>query len=54
MPGATFLLNSLYGPDEVWDKLPRHIQKQIIDKKIKFYVIDGYKVAEADRAWARA
>ncbi len=47
VPGTTFLLNSIYGPDEVWDKLPRHIQKQIIDKKIKFYVIDGYKVAQA-------
>jgi pyruvate-ferredoxin/flavodoxin oxidoreductase len=46
-PGAVFLLNSLYGPDEVWDRLPRAVQKQIIDKKLKFYVIDGYKVAEA-------
>ncbi len=46
IPGATFLLNSIYGPDEVWDKLPRHIQKQLIDKKIKLYIIDGYKVAQ--------
>jgi pyruvate-ferredoxin/flavodoxin oxidoreductase len=45
-PGAVFLLNSLYGPDEVWDKLPRTVQKHIIEKKLKFYVIDGYKVAE--------
>ena len=45
-PGAVFLLNSLYGPDEVWDHLPRAVQRQIIDKKLKFYVIDGYKVAE--------
>jgi pyruvate-ferredoxin/flavodoxin oxidoreductase len=43
--GATFLLNSIYGPDEVWDHLPRLVQKQIIDKKLKFYVIDGYDVA---------
>jgi pyruvate-ferredoxin/flavodoxin oxidoreductase len=43
--GATFLLNSLYGPEEVWGKLPRHIQKEIIEKRIKFYVIDAYKVA---------
>ena len=43
--GGTFLLNSMYGPNEVWDKLPRHIQKQIIEKKLKFFVIDGYKVA---------
>jgi len=43
--GATFLLNSPYGPDEVWDKLPRTVQQQIIDKKLRFFVIDGYKVA---------
>jgi pyruvate-ferredoxin/flavodoxin oxidoreductase len=46
VPGATFLLNSPFGPDEVWDKLPRSVQQDIIDKKIKFYVIDGYRVAK--------
>jgi pyruvate-ferredoxin/flavodoxin oxidoreductase len=46
IPGATFLLNSPYGPEEVWEKIPRSVQKQIIDKKIRFYVIDGYKVAK--------
>ena len=44
-PGATFLLNSPFGPDEVWDKLPVEMQQQIIDKKLKFYVVDGVKVA---------
>jgi len=44
--GATFLLNSPYAADEVWGKLPRSLQQTIIDKKIKFYVIDGYKVAK--------
>ena len=44
-PGATFLLNSPYGPDEVWDRLPRDAQHQIIDKKLKFYVIDASAVA---------
>lgn len=53
IPNATFLLNSFYGPDQVWDQLPRHIQQQIIDKKIKFYVIDGYKVAQATGMGAR-
>ncbi len=46
LPGGTFLLNSPYGPDEVWDKIPRVVQQHIIDKKLRFYVIDGYKVAE--------
>ena len=44
-PGATFLLNSPSGPQAVWDHLPRGIQAQIIDKKLRFFVIDGYKVA---------
>ena len=43
--GATFLLNSSYGPDEVWNHLPAEVQKQIIDKKLKFYVVDAYRVA---------
>ncbi len=46
-PGSVFLLNSLYGPDEVWDKLPRTVQQQIVDKRLKFYVIDAYEVAAA-------
>ena len=45
-PGGTFLLNSLYGPEEVWDKLPVEVQKDIVEKKLKFYVINGYEVAE--------
>lgn len=46
VPGAVFLLNSPFGPDEVWDKLPRIHQQRILDKKLKFYVIDAVKVAE--------
>jgi pyruvate-ferredoxin/flavodoxin oxidoreductase len=45
--GATFLLNSPFGPNEVWDRLPRKVQQQIIEKELKFYVIDGYEVAKA-------
>jgi pyruvate-ferredoxin/flavodoxin oxidoreductase len=44
-PGATFLLNSPYGPEDVWDHLPAEVQQQIIDKRLKFYVVDGYGVA---------
>jgi len=44
-PAAVFLLNAPYGADEVWDHLPREVQKQIIEKKLKFYAIDAYKVA---------
>jgi pyruvate-ferredoxin/flavodoxin oxidoreductase len=45
MPGAVFLLNSAYSAAEVWDKLPRSTQEEMLRKKIEFYVIDGYKVA---------
>ncbi|MCD6167460.1 pyruvate:ferredoxin (flavodoxin) oxidoreductase [bacterium] len=45
-PGAIFLLNSPYGPDEVWDHLPRRVQEQIINKKLRFFVIDAYQMAK--------
>ena len=44
-PGAVFLLNAPYGPDEIWDQLPQEMQEQLIAKKLKFFVIDGYTVA---------
>ena len=43
--GAVFLLNAPDGPETVWPTLPRLVQSQIIEKKLKFYVIDAYKVA---------
>ncbi len=45
-PGAVFLLNSIYGPEEVWDYLPQEVQRDIIEKKLRFYVINAYDVAE--------
>ncbi|MEA5506564.1 pyruvate:ferredoxin (flavodoxin) oxidoreductase [Halotia wernerae UHCC 0503] len=45
VPGGTFLVNSPYETDEVWDHLPLSIQEQIIQKRLKFYVINAYKVA---------
>jgi pyruvate-ferredoxin/flavodoxin oxidoreductase len=45
-PGATFLLNSPYGPDEIWDQLPRSVQQQIINEKLRFFVIGATKVAQ--------
>jgi pyruvate-ferredoxin/flavodoxin oxidoreductase len=43
--GATFLLNSIYGPEQVWAQLPREVQALILEKQLKFYVIDAFKVA---------
>ncbi len=45
-PGATFLLNTPFGPDEVWDHLPREVQQAIVEKNLKLFVIDAYKVAK--------
>jgi pyruvate-ferredoxin/flavodoxin oxidoreductase len=45
-PGAVFLVNSLHGPQEIWDKLPKEVQKDIIEKKLRFYTINAYDVAE--------
>ncbi len=44
--GATLLLNSPYGPDEVWDHLPRAMQQDILVKKLRLFVIDAYQVAK--------
>jgi len=44
--GATFLLNSPFDHNEVWDKMPKEVQQQIIDKKLKFYVINAVKLGE--------
>ncbi|MBN2874306.1 MAG: pyruvate:ferredoxin (flavodoxin) oxidoreductase [Spirochaetales bacterium] len=44
--GGKFLLNSPYPADKVWDELPVEAQRRIIEKKIKFYVIDGMAIAE--------
>ena len=43
--GATFLLNAPYPADQVWDHIPRKLQQQILDKHLRFFVIDAYKVA---------
>ena len=45
VPGAVFLLNAPYAPEEVFDRLPREVQEQVLDKKLKVYVIDAFKVA---------
>jgi pyruvate-ferredoxin/flavodoxin oxidoreductase len=44
-PGSVFLLNSIYGQDEIWDHLPREVQQTILEKKLRFFVIDAYAVA---------
>ena len=45
--GGVFLLNAPHGPEEVWDELPFEIQDRIVEKRLRFYVIDAYAVAKA-------
>ncbi|HHP7231533.1 MAG TPA: pyruvate:ferredoxin (flavodoxin) oxidoreductase [Xenococcaceae cyanobacterium] len=45
-PGGTFLLNSPYSQDQLWNQLSQQIQQQIIDKQLKFYAINAYQVAD--------
>ncbi|HUL77824.1 MAG TPA: pyruvate:ferredoxin (flavodoxin) oxidoreductase [Vicinamibacteria bacterium] len=44
--GGTFLLNAPFPKDEVWKSLPRKVQQEIVEKKLKLYAIDAYEVAE--------
>ncbi len=44
-PGATVLLNTPYGPEAVWDRLPREMQETILAKRLRLFVIDGDRVA---------
>lgn len=45
--GGTFLLTSIYDKTKVWEHLPSKVQKEVIDKKLKFFVIDALKIAGA-------
>ncbi len=45
-PGATFLLNSPFCAAEVWDHLPHSAQQQILEKRLRVFVIDAYRVAK--------
>jgi pyruvate-ferredoxin/flavodoxin oxidoreductase len=44
-PESIFLLDSPYGPDEVWPHLPVEVQQVILNKRLRFYVIDAHQVA---------
>ena len=46
-PGGVFLLNAPYAADEVWDELPFEVQQEIVEKQLRFFVIDAYAVAKA-------
>jgi pyruvate-ferredoxin/flavodoxin oxidoreductase len=51
--GATFLLNSRYGPDDVWKHLPPDVREQIVRQRLRFYVVDAGRVAREAGLGAR-
>jgi pyruvate-ferredoxin/flavodoxin oxidoreductase len=44
--GATLLLNAPYGPQDVWQHLPATVQEQILEKRLRLFVVDASAVAQ--------
>ena len=53
LEGSTFLLNTKVPKEQVWDSLPEKVQKDLIERKMKFFIIDAYKVGEETGMGAR-
>lgn len=51
--GGTFLLTTTFNKNQIWEHLPASVQKDIIDKRAKFYIIDAINLAEAIGLGAR-
>ncbi len=45
--GGTFLLTTSYNKDEIWDRMPDRVQRDLIAKKAKFYIIDAIALGQA-------
>lgn len=45
--GGVFLLNSPHDKAKVWNTLPAKVQEHIVNKQLRFYVIDAYKIARS-------
>ncbi|MDK9696516.1 MAG: 2-oxoacid:acceptor oxidoreductase family protein [Siculibacillus sp.] len=46
VPGGTFILQSSLTPLETWGSLPAHARRAIREKKLDFFVIDAFRVAQ--------
>jgi pyruvate-ferredoxin/flavodoxin oxidoreductase len=44
-PGGVFLLNTPFGPERVWEHLTESAQRQILEKRVRFFAIDAHRVA---------
>jgi pyruvate-ferredoxin/flavodoxin oxidoreductase len=47
VPGGTFLLNSPFSREEIWQRLPTPVQRALLDRRARFFVIDATNVARA-------
>ena len=47
-PDAAFLLNAPNAPEGVWESLPREMQEQMVEKRIRFFAIDAYALAKQE------
>ncbi|MFP3913859.1 MAG: pyruvate:ferredoxin (flavodoxin) oxidoreductase [Actinomycetota bacterium] len=45
VPGSKLLVNSPYPADEVWDRIPREVQRTIVDRDLELWVIDAGRIA---------
>ena len=45
-PGGIFFLNTIWGKDELENRLPASFKRALASKNIKFYTIDAYKIAD--------
>ncbi len=46
-PGSVFLLDSIYGPETVWEHLPQEIRQATTDKHLRLFVINAHYVANS-------
>lgn len=44
--GGTFLLNTIWSPEELEKRLPDHVKRTIAQNNIKFYIINAVKIAK--------
>ncbi len=44
-PGGVFLLNAPYPAEEIWEHLPRTLQRRILELRLRFFTIDANALA---------
>lgn len=52
-PGSIFLMNTPYGADDIWARLPQEVQALLNERQERFYVINAQQIARECRLGAR-